>query len=185
MRTLYVLFDETCGFCCQCADWLATQPTFIPVRCLPAGAPQTKDAFPTLRRTAQKAELIAIDDEGGVYREADAWIAVMWTLKGYRSWAKRLSNPTLRPLARNAFQFISGNRHKVSEWFGLQPASYIAKSLVDRYGAPDVPKCADDACAVPAQMQRCDECGRQAVPGREYCPHCLARTVRDGALAAT
>lgn len=184
MNALYVLYDETCGFCCRCAEWLGAQPKYVPMVCMPAGAPQTKEAFPTLRRTAQKTELIAIDDKGGVYREADAWVAVMWTLKNYRGWAKRLSNPSLRPLARNVFELISTNRHKVSEWLGLQPHPYIARTLVDRYGAPDVPKCADDACEAPAPKKEgpvCPGCWKTVAAGREFCPHCLARLVRGEA----
>lgn len=92
--------------------------------------------------------------------------------------------PALRPLARNVFEFISGNRHKVSEWFGLQPTNYIAQTLVERYGGPDAAKCTENACEVPATGPVCSSCWKQVSVGREFCPHCLARMVRDSAAAS-
>lgn len=184
MQALHVLFDETCGFCCRCAAWLRDQPKYGPMFLRPAGAATTKDAFPTLQRPGRKQEFVVIDEQGGVYRDGDAWIAVMWNLKGYRGWAKKLNEPALRPLARNVFEFISGNRHKVSEWFGLQPTNYIAQTLVERYGGPDAAKCTEDACEVPATGPICSSCWKQVSVGREFCPHCLARMVRDSAAAS-
>lgn len=189
MRMIYVLYDDTCGFCCRCADWLKTQSAYFPVLCMPAGANATKERFPALMRRAEKSELVVVDDQGGVYREADAWVAVLWALRGYRSWAKRLTDPTLRPLARNAFEFVSSNRHKVSEWFGLQPRAYVARTLLDRYGAPGVPKCADTRCEgrPPGGADEgvtCPGCWQPVSRGREFCPHCLARMLTDAAATS-
>ncbi|MFL5321245.1 MAG: thiol-disulfide oxidoreductase DCC family protein [Myxococcaceae bacterium] len=148
MQALYVLYDDSCGFCCRCAEWIRRQRSFVELICWPTDSPRTRGAFPDLRRTAEKQELICISDRGEVFRGSAAWLMVLWALKDYRGWARRLSSPALRPLARNLFEFVSTNRHKVSQWFGMQPEQYIAASLRDRYGDPEVPKCAGDACDV-------------------------------------
>lgn len=146
MNALYVLYDSSCGFCCRCAEWLRRQRVFVELICLPAEDPRTRALFPDLLRTAEKQELVVISDRGGVYRGSDAWLMVLWALKEYRPWARRLASPVLKPLARNLFEFVSSNRKNVSAWFGMQSEQYIAASLRDRYGNPETPKCSGDVC---------------------------------------
>ncbi len=61
MQALYVLYDETCGFCCSCAGWLSRQSSFVPLTCFPAGAATTQRDFP-LRAAEKKQELVVVDD---------------------------------------------------------------------------------------------------------------------------
>ncbi len=149
MDCLYVLYDETCGFCCRCAEWLSTQPTYVPLHCLPAGSDAALRAFPTLDRSGKKQELTAIDERGGVYREADAWLVVLWALRNFRPWCTRLSSPALKPLARSAFEFISEHRHQFSRWLSLRPEGDVGQMLVDFYGDPTAPRCGPDGCELP------------------------------------
>ncbi|PTL82775.1 thiol-disulfide oxidoreductase DCC family protein [Vitiosangium sp. GDMCC 1.1324] len=179
MRALCVLYDETCGFCVGCARWLGVQRTLVGLECLPAGSEEAARRFPGLRRSAGPEELVVVDDEGGVYRDTHAWLMVLWALEDYRAWAQRLSRPSLMPLARNAFELLSNNRRRLSDWLHLEDE--VVRRDLEQAGAPDVPKCApeDGACRLPS-MVRCAGCGRSMVQGRAACPHCLAEVV--GAL---
>jgi predicted DCC family thiol-disulfide oxidoreductase YuxK len=176
MRALCVLYDETCGFCVRCAQWLRKQRALVGLECLPAGSEEAARRFPELRRAAVPQELVVVDDEGGVYRDTQAWLMVLWALEGYRAWALRLSRPSLMPFARNAFELLSSNRRRLSDWLHLEDA--VVRRDLEEVGAPEVPKCAsgDEACQLP-RMVRCEGCGRPVVAGRAACPHCLAEVV--------
>ena len=173
MRALCVLYDETCGFCVRCALWLREQRTLVGLECLPAGGEEAARRFPELRRAGTPQELVVVDDVGGVYRDTHAWLMVLWALEDYRTWAQRLSRPSLMPWARNAFELLSSNRRRLSDWLNLEDEA--VRQHLERAGAPDAPKCApeDTACRLPRQV-RCAGCGRLVVQGRAACPHCLA-----------
>jgi predicted DCC family thiol-disulfide oxidoreductase YuxK len=176
MRGLSVLYDETCGFCVSCARWLGEQRALVDLECLPAGSAETARRFPELRRAGGKEELVVVDDEGGVYRDTHAWLMVLWALEDYRAWAQRLSRPSLMPLARNAFELLSSNRRRLSDWLHLEDEA--VRQRLERAGPPSAPKCApgDAACRLP-RMVRCSGCGKPLVAGRTACPHCLAAIV--------
>lgn len=176
MRALCVLYDETCGFCVSCARWLGEQRALVGLECLAAGSEEAARRFPELRRSGTKEELVVVDDEGGVYRDTQAWLMVLWALEDYRAWALRLSRPSLMPLARNAFELLSNNRRRLSSWLHLEDESI--REELERVGAPAAPKCApdDSACRLP-RMVRCEWCGRSMAKGRTACPHCLADVV--------
>lgn len=175
MRALCVLYDETCGFCVRCAGWLLEQRALVGLECLPAGGAEAARRFPALRHGASQ-ELVVVDDTGGVYRDTHAWLMVLWALEDYRAWAQRLSRPGLMPLARNAFELLSSNRRRLSDWLHLEDEA--VRRQLEQAGAPGVPKCApeDGACRLP-RMVRCPGCGRSRVEGRAACPYCLADVV--------
>lgn len=176
MRSLSVLYDETCGFCVSCARWLGEQRALVGLECLPAGSVETARRFPELRRAGGKEELVVVDDAGGVYRDTHAWLMVLWALEDYRAWAQRLSRPALMPLARNAFELLSSNRRRLSDWLHLEDEA--VRQQLERAGPPSAPKCGpgDAACRLP-RMVRCSGCGKPLVAGRTACPHCLAAIV--------
>lgn len=133
---LTVLYDADCGFCVKCRWWVQNQPKLVDVEMLPSKGPDVAARYPELLGT--KDELIAIDDEGGIYRGTDAWLMCLWALEEYREWAERLASPALRPLARGAFAMISGGRKKLSGWFALAPEEELAEVL----GRAQPPRCA-------------------------------------------
>ena len=145
MRTLTVLYDETCAFCVRCAQWLAAQPRHVRLELLPAGGTQARLRYGHLRR-AERQELIAVDDEGGVYRDEDAWLMCLWGLQEYRPWAKRLSKPALRPLARGAFKLLSSNRRRISAYLWVSQDDVVAEALRQE---TDGAGCDGGACAAP------------------------------------
>lgn len=127
MRSLTVLYDPDCGLCGRVAAWLATQPKWIPLRVLPST--MAARLHPELEAMKPGEELIAVSDEGGIYRGDHAWLTCLYALKRYRSLARRLSRPALLPFARQAFKFVSSNRRGISSWLEMLNDTEIEAEL--------------------------------------------------------
>ena len=141
MNRLTVLYDAACGFCVRCRWWLIHQPKYVEIDFCPAGSPEALERFPELSGAGTVEELIVVDDEGGVYRGAHAWILCLWALVEHREAAEWLSHPALLPLARGAFAMVSSNRKKISSWLGMPPEEEMIQEL--RQAEP--PRCAGGA----------------------------------------
>ena len=72
---------------------------------------------------------MVVSDEGGVYRDGNAWIMCLFALEEYRDWANRLAHPLLRPLARQGFALLSDQRSRISRWLSLASEREIAETL--------------------------------------------------------
>ncbi|HYT31844.1 MAG TPA: DCC1-like thiol-disulfide oxidoreductase family protein, partial [Thermoanaerobaculia bacterium] len=129
MEKLTVLYDASCGFCVSCRRWMDAQPAYFPIEFLPAGTAAAAEAFPDLANEEAPAELVAVDSDGAVYRDAHAWIMCLYALREYREWAQFLSRPALLPLARQAFEMLSRNRKEISDKLGLLPEPELAARL--------------------------------------------------------
>ncbi len=110
MQKLTVIYDANCEFCLRCARWLSDQPAFVKLQCVPSDAPNLHRRFPTLDRRLPGNVLIAIADDGAMRIGTEAYLVILHVLKHYRPWARRLSRPMLKPLARHAFAMLSSNR---------------------------------------------------------------------------
>jgi predicted DCC family thiol-disulfide oxidoreductase YuxK len=142
MDYLYVLYDSRCGLCSWARRWLLRQPQLIGLRFIPAGSPLAARLFPGLGRPDDAPEeLVVVSDQGGVYREASAWIMCLFALEEYREWANRLAHPLLRPLARRAFSLLSRQRSRISRWLSLASEVEIAQTLSQVIEPPcDLPR---------------------------------------------
>ena len=130
MEKLYVLYDARCGLCSWAKRWLMQQPAIVPLSFIPAGSVLVGRLFPGLRQPGDLAEeLVVVSDEGGVYREGNAWIMCLFALEEYRDWANRLAHPLLRPLARQGFALLTGQRSRISRWLSLASENEIAETL--------------------------------------------------------
>jgi len=130
MEKLYVLYDARCGLCSWAKRWLMQQPAIVPLSFIPAGSVLAGRLFPGLCQPGDLAdELVVVSDEGGVYREGNAWIMCLFALEEYRDWANRLAHPLLRPLARQGFALLSGQRSRISRWLSLASENEIAETL--------------------------------------------------------
>jgi predicted DCC family thiol-disulfide oxidoreductase YuxK len=117
VRYLTVVYDPECGLCGRISHWLQSQPKFIGLRLVPS--PLAARLYPALAPRIARQELVVVSDEGAVYLGDHAWLMCLYALRHYRSWAARLSRPSLLPLSRSAFAILSGNRRRVSKWLGL------------------------------------------------------------------
>lgn len=140
VTALWVLYDDTCGFCCRCADWLSAQDKRLPLTCVPANGPEARAAFAGVKGAGE--ELVVIDGNGGVYRDTDAWLMTLWALEGWWPWAERLAQPALRPHARGLFRFVSGQRKSLGEALRLQSDAQVQRQLAAEDPSPAVPVCA-------------------------------------------
>ncbi|MGA8348180.1 MAG: DCC1-like thiol-disulfide oxidoreductase family protein, partial [Isosphaeraceae bacterium] len=130
MEKLYVLYDARCGLCSWAKRWLMQQPAIVPLSFIPAGSVLAGRLFPGLCQPGDpEEELVVVSDEGGVYREGNAWIMCLFALEEYRDWANRLAHPLLRPLARQGFALLSGQRSRISRWLSLASENEIAETL--------------------------------------------------------
>jgi predicted DCC family thiol-disulfide oxidoreductase YuxK len=150
VNALCVLYDETCGFCCECARRIAAKRHRVPVHCLPRQAPEVKAAFGDFDKAGTKPELIVIDDDGGIYRDADAWIITLWALEGYQRWATRMARPSLKPFARALFEVVSSNRHAFSKLLALDTDEVLQHRLSQLDPSPWRGRCEGEACERPA-----------------------------------
>jgi predicted DCC family thiol-disulfide oxidoreductase YuxK len=125
MKCLYVLYDERCGLCRWARDWASEEEAFVPLVFVAAGSPEASRRFPTLASPGGAEELIAVDDEGAVYRNDAAWVMCLFALVEFREWAIRIASPLLRPLARQAFAAVSRGRRPVSSWLGLDDRTAV------------------------------------------------------------
>jgi predicted DCC family thiol-disulfide oxidoreductase YuxK len=127
VANLTVLYDDACGFCTRCRGWLSMQPQFVALDFVAAGSPDAARRFPSLRHTGD--ELTVVDDEGGVYRGADAFIMCLWALAEYRELADELAFPLLKPLARATFALVSASRGWISRLLGLGSQAEMADAI--------------------------------------------------------
>lgn len=175
IKRLWVLYDPTCGFCVRCARWLNGQRTYLPLTCLPLDSSEIARRFPTLP-APDKEELTVVDSAGGVYRGAKGWLMTLWALEEYRAWSMRLARPGLLPLARNAFEMVSSNRHVLSRLLRLKAERDLAEALTEKLGPADRPRCSDGTCE-PTAPSRAAKAARSAAPivVENRCQKCAGR----------
>jgi predicted DCC family thiol-disulfide oxidoreductase YuxK len=119
MRRLYVLYDQRCGLCCWARRWCLAQRAYLELSFIPAGSERSLQLFPGLMQPGEPSELIAVSDEGGVYRDGQAWIMCLYALADYRELSLRLAQPVLFPFVRQTFALISKQRPRLSRWLNL------------------------------------------------------------------
>jgi predicted DCC family thiol-disulfide oxidoreductase YuxK len=129
MQKLYVLYDSRCELCQRLKNWLLVQRQWIPLALVPAGSAKAQQLFPDLPQIATAEDLVVISDNGEVYLNNHAWIMALYALVEYRAWAYRLSHPLLLPLARQAFDTLSKNRHTLSRLLNVATPENIAAEL--------------------------------------------------------
>jgi predicted DCC family thiol-disulfide oxidoreductase YuxK len=129
MQTLYLLYDSRCELCRRLKDWLLLQRSWLRLTLLPAGSEMAKQLFPDIESIASADDLVVVSDEGNVYLNNHAWIMALYALEEYREWACRLAHPLLLPLARQAFDTLSRNRHAISNWLAGGSPEELAGQL--------------------------------------------------------
>jgi predicted DCC family thiol-disulfide oxidoreductase YuxK len=142
--SLTILYDDACGFCCECASWFEQQELDVPARFVPRLSEQgqlltgvVKSTRAAQGRAPINDELLVLDDNGGVYEGPHAFILCLWALTDYRAWSYRLATPRLMPLARRFFIGLSKNRKMLSALLGLRGERVTEEELVSMM--PDEP----------------------------------------------
>lgn len=137
MRKLYVLYDEDCGFCRRVMRWITHQRQLVTLIPLPRQSIAARQMFAPVIDAAGDDEMVAVADDGGVYRGTSAYLVCMWALKRTRRWSYRLARPALRPLVRGAFATLARNRLALSKLLGVSNDQQLAQELRRR----EPPRC--------------------------------------------
>jgi predicted DCC family thiol-disulfide oxidoreductase YuxK len=125
MTALYLLYDSRCALCVRLQAWVAEEPAWWPVTPIAAGSGEAERRFPGL----DGGELTVIAHDGRYWRGDHAWLIVLFAMKRYRDWARRLTHPLLLPFARQAFAAVSERRESLNWWLGLSTREETARQL--------------------------------------------------------
>jgi predicted DCC family thiol-disulfide oxidoreductase YuxK len=123
-----VLYDARCGVCSAARRWLEGQPQIVPLELLAADSAEARRRYPTLAE-AEPEELVAVSDEGDVYRGPHAWIVCLWALEDYREWSFRFAGPALLPRVRDLVEWLSTRRQRLSRALRMRSDAEIAAAL--------------------------------------------------------
>ena len=119
MHRLYMIYDERSTLCRWVRAWARDQPAFVELVFVPSGSREAERRFPGLPKLDANEDMVAVSDEGHVFRGDSAWIICFYALEEYREWSYRLATPGMRPMARKAFKMLSKTRVNVSDWLEL------------------------------------------------------------------
>jgi predicted DCC family thiol-disulfide oxidoreductase YuxK len=112
---LTVLFDPGCALCRRCRDWMAGQPSYVPLSFVSATSQQARERFPGVPWLGD--ELVVVGDHGELWVGAAAFLICLWALEPWREWSYRLASPTFAPLAERFFLALSSRRRALSLLF--------------------------------------------------------------------
>lgn len=120
-----VLYDGRCGFCLRLRQWAERQRTTVPVRFVPQQHPEARRLFPGLvfghDRRGRPSELVVVDPAGRVFRDTDAYLAILSVMRRYKQLARQMRRPAFRPLTRRFFKLAAAQRHRLSTLLRLKP----------------------------------------------------------------
>lgn len=139
-KKLHVLYDGSCPLCIRSAMWLAAQIKYVPIVLISAQQAIKLPQYAHIDMSDPPEDLIVATDDGHIYRNDEAFLLCLYMLRNYRHWAKVLSTPKLRPLARKAYFYLSRNRLGLSRWI---PG---AQNLLGRINAYHDPHCHNQYC---------------------------------------
>ena len=114
MHRLFVLYDAHCTLCRRLRAWLETQDQLTSLVFLAAGSAAARLRFPNIDHQAPLEDLMAIADNGAVYRGPKAWILCLWALRDYRQLSFRLASPEWLPVAQRVIAWVSAHRTRLS-----------------------------------------------------------------------
>lgn len=107
MRSLTVLYDARCSFCCGVTRWLADQPQIVALDFVPAGTSEAQRRFPGLDHRQTMSEVTVVADTGEVYVADGAWLACLWATRSHRQLAEHLARRPGRRAVRTAVAAVA------------------------------------------------------------------------------
>jgi predicted DCC family thiol-disulfide oxidoreductase YuxK len=109
---------------------MSKQPSSCELHFVAAGSEKARRLFPALANPPRPEELVAISEDGLVYRGDAAFIVCLYALDAYRALAVRLARPAFRPVARRVLGMLSTNRMRISDFLGLHSDDALARTLL-------------------------------------------------------
>ena len=109
---LVVIFDGDCILCRRSVHWLEHRATHVPIETIASGHAEVQARYGAI--AGYRESMVAIADDGRSWvGPPDAYLVVMWAVRGTRMLSYLLALPGLKRLAGRVFQTVAGNRHLV------------------------------------------------------------------------
>jgi predicted DCC family thiol-disulfide oxidoreductase YuxK len=121
MKELTVLYDASCALCVRCRDWLATQPSFVPLRFVATVADEAQARYGSIPWLGE--ELVVVSDEGDVWAGPSAFLVSLWALEAWREWSFTMASAPLTPLVERFFGALSSRRRALSAFLKPDPCT--------------------------------------------------------------
>lgn len=130
MKAITIFYDARCGLCASVKSWLEREPKFVALHFVPYDSRHAEVLFPKIADWHPDREIVALSDEGGLYRGDGAWIMCLWATVRYREWSLRLARPALRPYAEKLCRLISKHRRRLSRVLRLGTDDDVRSQVV-------------------------------------------------------
>ena len=121
MDRLTVLYDERCGLCHRCREWMESQPALVPLEFVDCSSDEARRRYGELPWRCH--ELIAISADGRGWVGPGAFLVCLWALERWRERADSLAHGALSSVAEAFFAMVSANRRGIGEMLGHPCAS--------------------------------------------------------------
>ncbi len=121
-NSLLVIFDGECLLCRRSAHWLERQRTYVTVNTIQASSPDVVAAYGDVPGYGDN--IVVVGDDGRIWvGPPDAYLVVMWAVRGLRALSYLLSLPVLEGIATRVFNYVAGNRYAMGRLAGEVCAS--------------------------------------------------------------
>jgi predicted DCC family thiol-disulfide oxidoreductase YuxK len=114
MKKLTVIFDGDCVLCRRSVHWLAKRQTYVEIVSVPALHADTMAAYGHIPGYGDNMVVVADDGRFWV-GPPDAYLVVMWAIRGTRLLSYVLSAPVLKSLTTWAIRLVTRNRHLIGK----------------------------------------------------------------------
>ncbi len=135
IKSMTVLYDSDCAFCCRSRIWILSQIHRLPIQFIPINSDLLKERFPKLP-AGHLDELVVITDSGNIYYKEKAFVMCLYALAEYYEWSFKLAQPAFLPLVRNAYKVISKYRNVFAPKSISRNDKYLQTTL-ESYDTPD------------------------------------------------
>ncbi len=135
-RAAWVYYDDSCGFCFRCCQWLALADgagrlTFI-------GAGDRAAHLHPIPAADLETSVVVVDAaSGAVLRQARAAAAIIRALPAPYHPLRAMAWPGVVWFADRAYDFVARNRHRISLWMGAPACGVDGRQTVAKTGPKD------------------------------------------------
>ncbi len=120
METLYFLYDDYCPLSRWLKDWANGRRAFVNMVFTRANTPEADRIAPGISGDSKAvADLVAVSDQGEVYRGDSAWVMAFYATEEFREWSIRIAEPSLKPLVKKAFTALAQHRTWGRNWLTM------------------------------------------------------------------
>ncbi len=107
MRCITLFYDPTL-LSPTAQGWIRSEEKYVPIHFVSSRDPRLAAIAPGLDPATLTEHLLAVDDEGRVWRDGKAELLVLWALRRYRGRALRIRHPSRLPFMRLNLNWVAG-----------------------------------------------------------------------------